>query len=304
MNIDIIDMPIDYGADRHGSEMGPAAIRLAGLKEELLALGHGVSAAHHPEGLISRDDAEVGDSRLKYLEPILSACTWLSTRVEEALDRGLFPLVLGGDHSLSLGSLAGLRRALGGDKRLSLLYVDAHGDFNTTETSPSGNIHGMSLAACAGLGDARLARFGAASPKVAAADILYAGLRDLDAGEKRLMRDAGVAAYPMSAIDRMGFPAFLGAVRDFFKAREPGAVYVSFDLDALDPLAAPGVGITVPGGLTIREAFLLMEEMHSISGGNLVGAEIVEMNPVMDMRSQTARIAVELIARLLGKKIY
>jgi arginase len=301
MNVHIFEMPLDFGASRHGSDMGPSAIRLAGIAPRLQGLGHTVMYSY-PIVINPQEYEEAGNPKAKYLKPIVKACSQLASELEKSVAAQEFPLVLGGDHSIVLGTLAGLAAAY--QKRnidLGVLYVDAHGDFNTTETTPSGNIHGECLSASCGLGIPELTNLYFAGRKVDPHNICFVGSRDLDPGEKVLMKKAGVTVFTMSDIDRHGFPSVLQQITDFFKKRVD-AVHISFDMDVLDPMFAPGTGIPLPAGLTNREALLLMEEMCDT---NLVkSAEIVEVNPVLDIRNQTAELAVELAARLLGDKIY
>jgi len=302
MNIHILEMPLDFGGNRHGSDMGPSAIRLAGLKERLLSLGHATKKYFSPIELHPQEYEEQGDPEARYLKPIVLACNQLAIQVETALKTGAFPLVLGGDHSISLGTLAGLSSACKEDgKEAGVLYVDAHGDFNTTETSPSGNIHGMCMGASCGYGIPELVNLYDNGRKINPKNVCYIGLRDIDEGEKLLMKEAGVTAFTMSDIDRHGFSNILKKILVFFKTRVD-LVHISFDMDVIDPMFAPGVGVPLAGGLNYREALLLMEEMCSL--GMVQSAEFVEVNPVLDVRNQTAAMAVELIARLLGHTIY
>lgn len=302
MNIHILEMPLDFGGNRHGSDMGPSAIRLAGLKDKLTALGHETKKHFSPIELHPQEYEEQGDPEAKYLKPIVLACNQLAIQVETAYKSGAFPLVLGGDHSISLGTLAGISSACKEDeKELGVLYVDAHGDFNTTETSPSGNIHGMCMGASCGYGIPELVNLYDNGRKVNPKNVCYIGLRDIDEGEKKLMKEAGVTAFTMSDIDRHGFSNILKKILVFFKT-QVDVVHISFDMDVIDPMFAPGVGIPLPGGLNYREALLLMEEISNL--GMVKSAEFVEVNPVLDVRNQTAAMVVELIGRLLGHKIY
>lgn len=303
MNVHIIEMPLDYGGRRHGSDMGPSAIRLAGIREKLESLGHNVINQKEPIEIVAQEYAEIGDNpKAKYLGPIVKACTALASEVEGVVSSGDFPLIFGGDHSIALGSLAGLsayyKKA---GLRLGVLYVDAHGDFNTTDTSPTGNIHGECMSASAGYGLPELVNLYNEGAKVDPANICYVGLRDLDAGEKLLMHEAGVTAYTISDIDRLGFSEVVKKVKLFFKTH-CDVVHISFDMDSLDPSIAPGTGVPVPGGLNYREGLLLMEEMAGLKMVNSM--EIVEVNPILDVRNQTALMAVSLAARLLGEKLY
>lgn len=302
MNVHIIEMPLDFGASRHGSDMGPSAIRLAGIRQRIEGLGHTVSKYDCPIQIDSAAYEKTGNPKAKYLEPIVEATSALAEEVCDAAGCGAFPLVLGGDHSVALGSFAGMGAfAKKNKKKLGVLYVDAHGDFNTPETTPTGNIHGECLAASCGYGLPELTNLYYEGTKVDPKNVCFVGCRDLDPGEKEVMRKAGVTVFTMSDIDRYGFSAILKKVIVFFKSRVD-IVHVSFDMDVLDPMFAPGTGIPLPAGLSNREALLLMEEMAETK--MVRSAEIVEVNPVLDIRNQTAILAVELAARLLGDKIY
>lgn len=302
MNIHILEMPLDFGASRHGSDMGPSAIRLAGIKERLESLGHQTVRYFSPIQINPQEYEEPGNPKAKYLQPIVHANVQLASEVQRAVEDGGFPLVLGGDHSIALGSIAGLAAAYQKKGlRMGVLYVDAHGDFNTAETSPSGNIHGECMSASCGYGLDELVNLYYDGRKLDPRNVCYVGLRSVDPEERVLMKKAGVTAYTMSDIDRMGFCDVVRKVIVFFK-RRVDVVHVSFDMDCLDPMYAPGTGYQLPAGMTNREALLLMEEMYE---SKLVrSAEIVEVNPVLDVRNQTAALAVELVARLLGEKIY
>ena len=302
MNIHLLEMPLDFGASRHGSDMGPSAIRLAGMKEKLESLGHTISNHSDIFSVSPQEYEQVGNPKAKYLKPIAKACTKLAERVEKICTDGEFPLILGGDHSIALGSIAGAAAyAKKSNKKLGVLYVDAHGDFNTPETSPTGNIHGQCLAASAGLGLPELTNLYFDGQKVDPKNICFVGVRDLDAGEKQLMKQAGVTVFTMSDIERQGFAAIVKQITVFFKTHAD-CIHVSFDMDVLDPMFAPGTGIPLPGGLTNREALLLMEEMSATK--RVMSAEIVEVNPILDVRNQTGALAVSLAARLLGETLY
>lgn len=303
MNVHIIEMPLDYGGRRHGSDMGPSAIRLAGIRRKLEGIGHSVITDSKNIEIIPQENVDIGTNpKAKYLEPIVKACTELAGVVNQSVKNEEFPLVLGGDHSIVLGTIAGLHSAYAGqNKRLGVLYVDAHGDFNTDETSPTGNIHGECMSACAGYGLKELVNLYEDGRKVDPKNICYVGVRDLDEGEKRLMKEAGVTVFTISDIDRYGFDEVVKKVKLFFKTR-CDVVHISFDMDSLDPSIAPGTGVPVPGGMNYREALLLMEEMHSI--GLVKSMEIVEVNPILDVRNETAVMAVNIAARLLGEKLF
>lgn len=302
MNVNIFEMPLDFGASRHGSDMGPSAIRLAGIREKIESLGHKINSDSVPVSINPQEYENPGNPKAKFLEPITKACLSLAEKVYQSALNNEFPLVLGGDHSIALGSIAGISRyAKENNKRLGILYVDAHGDFNTAETSPSGNIHGECLAASCGFGLEQLTNLYFEGRKADPSNVCFVGTRDLDYGEKLLMKKAGVTVFTMSDIEKFGFSAILKKIIVFFKSHTD-MVHVSFDMDVLDPMFAPGTGIPLPAGLTNREALLLMEEMAQTK---LVrSAEIVEVNPVLDVRNQTAILAVNLAARLLGEKIY
>ena len=301
MNVHILEMPLDFGASRHGSDMGPSAIRLAGIKEKLEAIGHKTFVHTDIFKATAQEYEKPGNPKAKYLKPIVKACTKLAAEVEKITEEGDFPLVLGGDHSIVLGSLAGLAATAEKKKQtVGVLYVDAHGDFNTHETTPSGNIHGECLAASAGLGLPELTNLYLEGRKVDPKNVCFVGSRDLDPGEKVLMKQSGVTVFTMSDIDCLGFPAVVRQVLAFFKKVD--TIHVSFDMDVLDPMFAPGTGIPLPGGMTNREALLLMEEIAAT--GKVHSAEIVEVNPILDVRNQTAVLAVSLAARLLGEKLY
>lgn len=301
MRIRLIDVPMDFGANRRGVDMGPSALRQAGIKGSLVGLGHQVEEERRSVRVPIADHSDEGDARVKYLAPIVEGCTTLASLVDEAASDGAFPLIMGGDHSIAVGTLAGLgahhRRA---GRPWGVVWIDAHGDFNTPETSPSGNIHGMSLAAAAGLGHPALTLLGGDFRKVDPANIVVIGARDIDAGEKQNLRNAGVTVFTMADIDRLGMAEVarrtledhLGAVK---------ALHVSFDVDSLDPEYAPGVGTPVRGGLTYRELHFLMETL--CADGRASSAEVVEINPILDVRNQTAETAVEMLGSLLGDTI-
>lgn len=295
-------MPIDFGASRHGSDMGPSAIRLAGIKQRLESLGHHTERYFSPMQISPQEYEEIGNPKAKYLRAIVQANNQLATEVEKAVLQDGFPLILGGDHSIALGSIAGLSAAYQKKGlKLGVLYVDAHGDFNTAETSPSGNIHGECMAANCGYGLPELTNLYFDGRKLDPKNLCYVGLRSIDQEERILMKEAGVTAFTMSDIDRLGICEVVKHVLRFFR-RRVDALHISFDMDCLDPMYAPGTGYQLPAGMTNREALFLMEEM---AGCGLVrSAEIVEVNPVLDVRNQTAALAVELVARLLGEKIY
>lgn len=302
MNVHILEMPLDFGASRHGSDMGPSAIRLAGIKEKLESIGHTTIEHNSIFNASTKEYSEIGNPKAKYLKPIVTACTDLAKEVEQVSDAGDFPLVIGGDHSIALGTLAGIAaNAKKRNSRVGVLYVDAHGDFNTTETTPSGNIHGECLSASCGYGLPELTNLYYEGRKIDPKNVCFVGSRDLDKEERKLMKEAGVTVFTMSDIDRTGFADIVKQIIVFFRSRVD-QIHVSFDMDVLDPMFAPGTGIPLPGGLTSREALLLMEEMAATK--MVKSAEIVEVNPILDVRNQTAILAVNLAARLLGETLY
>ena len=249
MNIRILEMPLDFGASRHGSDMGPSAIRLAGIKERLEGLGHKTVRYFSPIQINPQEYESAGNPKAKYLLPIVHANTQLAEEVEKSVLAGDFPLILGGDHSIALGSVAGLSAAYKKKGlKLGILYVDAHGDFNTAETSPSGNIHGECMSANCGYGIPELTNLYFEGRKVDPKNVCYIGLRSIDEGERKLMKEAGVRAYTMTDIDRQGFNEVVRHVLRFFK-QKVDVVHVSFDMDCLDPMYAPGTGYQLPAGM-------------------------------------------------------
>jgi arginase len=297
MQIDIIGVPLDLGADRRGVDMGPSAIRYAHLRQELLKIGHMV----HDQGNLETPIAEtcqINEPKLKYIDCIVPLARRIAGAVATSLQSGHFPLVIGGDHSLALGSIRGATK----HKKLGVIWVDAHADFNTAETTPSGNIHGMPLAALCGIGDPRLVRLWEESvPVIDPHRVAVIGARDLDEGEKQNLRGTGVLVLGLEQIDRMGmFAAMQQALAQV--SQEVDGLYLSFDVDSLDPHHAPGVGTPVTGGLTYREAHLACEMVAET--GKLIGMDLVEVNPILDYQNQTAALAVELAVSALGKRIW
>jgi len=293
--IAIIGAALDLGQGRRGVDMGPSAIRYAGLEERLVGLGYAV----HDEGNVETAVAEataLRDERARFLPEIHDTCELIAARGAEATARGAVPLVLGGDHSVALGTLGGLASVHGPG---GVLWIDAHSDINTPETSPSGNVHGMALAAALGLAGPGFESEAWPLPAVDPKRVALVGTRLLDDGERRLLRDAGVRVFTMSEIDRIGIER---AVRESLdRISGPGFVHVSLDMDVLDPDVAPGVGTPVRGGLTYREAHLALELVaESGVAGSL---EIVEVNPILDRENTTAMTAVELVASALGATI-
>jgi arginase len=297
MQIDIIGVPLDLGADRRGVDMGPSAIRYAHLHPKLNELGYTLEDKGNIEVPIL-ETCQITDPKLKYLDCIIPMARRIAGAVATSIQASHFPLVLGGDHSLSVGSI----RGAGKHRRLGVIWVDAHADFNTAETTPSGNIHGMPLAALCGLGDPRLVSlWDETSPVIDPKRVAVIGARDLDLGEKRNLREAGVMVQSMEQIDRIGMVSALEKAVERV-SRDVDGIYLSFDMDALDPRHAPGVGTSVPGGLTFREAHLACEVIAET--GKLIGMDIVEVNPILDVQNQTALLAVEFIRSALGSRIW
>ena len=297
MQIDIIGVPIDLGADRRGVDMGPSAIRYAHLQPKLEALGYQVEDKGNIEVPIA-EMCSITDPKLKYLDCIVPMSRRAAGAVSTSLQSGHFPLVLGGDHSLSIGSIRGAARI----KKLGVIWIDAHADFNTKETTPSGNIHGMPLAALCGLGDVRLSRlWDEALPVVDPKRVAIIGARDLDPGEKANLRETGVMVMGMEQIDRLGMVEAMEKAIERV-SRDVDGIYLSFDMDALDPRHAPGVGTPVPAGLTQREAHVACELVGET--GMLIGMDVVEVNAILDIQNQTGELAVEFVLSALGKRIW
>ena len=291
----IIGAALDLGAGRRGVDMGPSAIRYAGLNERLHGLGYNVLDWGDVETAVLEATEET-DETARYLPEIKAACGRVARLVGLALEQGSLPLVLGGDHSVAMGTLGGLARSVGVG---GVLWIDAHSDLNTPETSPSGNVHGMPLAAAIGLTDQRFDSDAWSLPAVEPERIALVGLRSVDTRERERIRELGIKAYTMSDIDRIGIER---AIRESLtQIAGPGFVHVSLDMDALDPEVAPGVGTPVRGGLSYREAHLALE---LVAESGLAGSlEVVEVNPILDRENATASLAVELVASALGKTI-
>ena len=280
--------------------MGPSAIRIAGMAARLTELGHKVV----DEGDIvikNIEELKVGNERARYLPEIARAATAVARKVERIIGLKHFPLVLGGDHSIAVGTVSGIAAfAHTQGKKLGLLWIDAHGDINTPESSPSGNIHGMPLAALLGFGAPELTSVGGPTPKVDPANVALVGIRSLDAGEKKRLKETGVQVHTMSDLDRHGVPSVMKRALAQVTAGTD-FVHVSLDLDAVDPSVTPGVGTPVKGGLDYREAHLIMEVIAD--AGVMTSLEVVEVNPILDERNASAEFAVELVQSAFGKKI-
>lgn len=300
MTIHVLGVPMDLGSGRRGVDMGPSAIRIAGLHDRLRELGNRVVDEGDLD-IKNMEEIRVGEMKARYLREITRASKILSKKVEKIMAHGHFPLILGGDHSVAIGSISGIAAFCKRKRRrLGLLWVDAHGDINTPSTSPSGNIHGMPLAALLGLGPKDLTQIGGSHPKVDPANVALVGIRSLDEGEKKHLKQTGVHVFTMSDIDKQGIHRVmkkaLARVGD-----GTDHVHVSFDLDAVDPTVAPGVGTPVKGGLDYREAHLIMEFV--CESKILTSLEIVEVNPILDEKNSSADFAVELVQSAFGKRI-
>jgi arginase len=299
--VHIIGVPLDLGGGRRGVDMGPSAFRIAGLGERIASIGRtvvdkGDLATPIPETQELRDETK------KYVREIAKVCQKLYQTALASLDEGAIPIVLGGDHSLGAGSVAAAAEWAQKSRRLpiGLLWVDAHGDMNTPATSPSGNVHGMPLAALLGGEPAELAKIGPFSPKVTAATTVLVGIRNLDDREKVAVRDSGVHVFTMKDIDRQGIASVMEQAVNLAASGTAG-IHVSFDMDVCDPLIAPGVGTPVKGGLDYRETHMVMEIVAD--SGLLTSLDLVEVNPTLDVRNTTAELGIELALSALGMKI-
>jgi arginase len=295
----LLGVPLSYGADMAGVELGPAVMRMAGLKQRIASLGYEVRDLGDIEveeaGPVEEQD------KLKHLDEISQACGRVFAAVEAALDAGDLPITMGGDHSIAIGSISGVSsycRRL--DQSLGLIWFDAHADMNTPETTPSGNIHGMPLGALLGFGAPALTQIGGFSPKLDPRLCAHVGARDVDAGERELIRELGIRFFTMREIDERGMTACMDEAIAI-ASRGSAGYAVTFDVDALDPNDAPGSGTLVRGGLTYREAHLAMEKIAE--AGGMISLEVVEINTALDINNKTGALGVELILSGLGKTI-
>jgi arginase len=291
----VIGAPLDLGAGRRGVDMGPSAIRYAGLNARLAEIGRRSEDWGNVESTVA-EAANVGDERARFLLPVLRTCERIAALVRRAAESGAIPLVLGGDHSVALGSLGGLASIFGPG---GVLWLDAHGDLNTPETTPSGNVHGMVLAAVLGLGGSTFESKAWPLPAVDPRRVALVGVRSLDAGERERVRELGAKVFTMSDVDRLGVER---AVRESLAhLAGPAFVHVSLDMDVVDPEVAPGVGTPVRGGLSYREAHLALELVAE--SGLSSSLDVVEVNPIFDRENETGKLAVELVASALGARI-
>jgi arginase len=296
--IGLIGFPMDLGADRRGVDMGPSAIRYANLEEKLENLGYKVTDFGDIDIQIS-ETQKIGNSKLKYLHEIEKTSKQLSGKVESLLNKNYFPLIIGGDHSTAIGSIAGISNyCRKRNKTLGLIWIDAHADMNTEETTPSGNIHGMPLAVALGLGHKKLININGFSPKVKVENVALIGIRDVDFLESKNINELNLTVHTMTEIDKVGIHRIIAKVLSEFK-NKVDYIHISFDMDGIDPDFAEGVGTPVPGGLTYRESQLLMEMVADC--GCMNSLEILEVNPILDNKNKTADLATELIISALGK---
>ncbi|MBV8809453.1 MAG: arginase [Acidobacteriaceae bacterium] len=298
--IAILGAPLDLGAGRRGVDMGPSALRLAGLNAKLESLGYEVEDLGNV-AVAQQESTATGRENAKYLPQIAKTCTSVAEKVEKALGEAAFPLILGGDHSVAVGTVSGVSHAFQErGERIGVIWIDAHADMNTPESSPSGNVHGMPLACCLGRGPHELTHIYDYAPKVEGRNVILIGLRDVDKRERDVVRESGVTAFTMRDIDERGLPNIMEEAISRATAGTAG-FHLSLDMDSVDPDEAPGVGTPVRGGMTYREAHLAMETVCDSS--RMISMEVVEVNPVLDDANRTALLGVELVMSAMGKKI-
>jgi arginase len=298
--IRIIGVPMDLGQSRRGVDMGPSALRVAGLQARIKQLGHQVEDIGNVQ-VKQPEEMSYGEKRAKYLQEISETCKDLAQTIERSLNEGFLPVVLGGDHSIAVGVAAGIADFYRKQKKeIGYIWLDAHGDMNTPESSPSGNVHGMPLAAIMGYGAPELVELLGFKPKAEPGNIVIVGARELDAQERKIMKKSGVHVFTMRDIDERGMREVMSDALKY-AMDDTGGVAVSLDMDFVDPADAPGVGTPVRGGVTYREAHLAMEMIADSE--SLVSMEVVEINPVIDEHNRTALLGVELVLSALGKKI-
>lgn len=291
--ISVIGLPMDLGQARRGVDMGPSAIRYAHLIERLSDMGYSVEDLGDIP--VNREKIKE-DEELKNLNSVLSGNDQLAQKVDSVIEKKRFPLVLGGDHSIAIGTLTGTAKHY---KELGVIWYDAHGDLNTLETSPSGNIHGMPLAVSLGVGHDALVNLGGYAPKIKPENVVIIGARSLDEGEREYIKKTGMKVYTMHEIDRLGMTKVIEETINHLS--DCDGVHLSLDLDGLDPSDAPGVGTPVVGGISYRESHLAMEMLYDAD--IITSAEFVEVNPILDHKNKTGKTAVELVESLLGKKL-
>lgn len=298
--VNIIGFPMDLGADRRGVDMGPSALRIAGLTDKLEKLGYKINDTGDIQIQIM-ERQKIKNPKLKYVDHIVKTSNILAKKVEKTLEQNRFPLVIGGDHSMALGSIAGISSYCKKNKlKMGIIWIDAHADMNTDETSPSGNIHGMPLAASLGIGNEKLTKIYGFSPKVKPEYCALIGIRSIDRLERQTIKKLKIPVYTMTDIDKLGIHRVISRVLKEFK-ENVDHIHVSFDLDSVDPYVAPGVGTPVPGGLSYREAHLIMEAIADC--GCMSSLEITEVNPILDNKNKSAQFAVDIIASSMGMRI-
>ncbi|WP_347861691.1 arginase [Salimicrobium sp. PL1-032A] len=295
--LSIIGVPMDLGQNRRGVDMGPSAIRYAGVTERLEQLKYQIEDLG--DMVISRptEEKEKQDN-LRNLEEVAEGNRTLAAKVDEIVGTGRFPLIFGGDHSIAMGTLAGVSRHY---ENLGVIWYDAHADLNSGETSPSGNIHGMPLAVSLGIGHEKLTNILDYQPKIKPENIVIIGARSVDEGERELIKEKGINVYTMHEVDRLGMSEIMKQSLEYLETRNVDGVHLSLDLDSLDPEEAPGVGTPVMGGFSYRESHLAMEMLNE--SGKVTSAEFVEVNPILDEKNKTASMAVGLMGSLFGEKL-
>jgi arginase len=299
-NIAIIGFPIDLGSGRRGVDMGPSALRIAGLQNKLKDLGYKVNDTGDIKIEIM-ERQKIGNLKLRYIDEILKTSNTLAAKVESVLDKNNFPLCIVGDHSMALGTIAGISSyCKKNNLKLGVIWIDAHTDMNTDKTSPSGNIHGMPLAALLGLGNKKLVNICGFSPKLQPENCAIIGIRSIDEEEKKNIKKLKIPVYTMTEIDKMGIHRIINKILGQF-GKTVDHIHVSFDVDSVDPTVAPGVGTPVPGGLSYREAHLLMESIAEC--GCMSSLEIAELNPILDHENKSAVFTTDLIASSMGQRI-
>lgn len=297
----MIGFPMSLGAGKRGMDTATSALRIAGLRNRLESLGYVVKDSGDIL-IASQEVQDVGNPRLRYLNEILRVSEKEAMMVQAVLDVGDFPLILGGDHSMSIGTLAGVGlHCKEQGKKLGVVWVDAHPDMNTPETSPSGNIHGMPLAVSMGIGTKELTTLCGDFTKVQPENVIIVGARDIDTGEAELIKRLGVKTYTMYDVDKNGMVRITDEIITSMRDSGIDHLHVSFDVDSVDPSIAPGVGTPVPGGLSFREAHFLMEGLAE--SGMVASMDIAEVNPILDERNRTAEFAVGIVSSCMGKRI-
>ena len=298
--IHVINVPLDLGASRRGTDAGPSAFRVAGLTSAIRSLGYSI-VRETDIPIPSMETLPPGNTNARFKDEILAVCSKLAEHTRDALEAGEWPLVIGGDHSIAMGTVSGVSAHLKTmDRKLGVIWFDAHGDMNLPETSPSGNVHGMPLAHLLGYGDRELSAILGANPAVDAKHVVLIGIRDIDDLERRFICESGVTAFTMREIDQLGMSEVATRALAIVNDGTAG-FHVSFDLDGCDPEVIPGTGTVVPGGVSFREAHLLLEECAA--DGRMTSMEVVELNPFLDHANISAERAVTLVQSALGRSI-